>query len=134
MGRFPFDTVKIDKSFIDGVADSGDDAAFVEAILALGGTMNMQTLAEGIESAEQADTLKALHCGLGQGFYFAKPLEAAAVDSLLDRLSTPGASWPLDRQAEIPGGLGHPTVVGDDSPQVRSDDLRRGQMDRIEAS
>jgi EAL domain-containing protein (putative c-di-GMP-specific phosphodiesterase class I) len=82
--RFPFDILKIDKSFVDGVGGGGTDVAFARTIIALGGMLNLRVLAEGIEHANQHAQLKELGCELGQGFLFAKPLDVAAMSALLD--------------------------------------------------
>jgi EAL domain-containing protein (putative c-di-GMP-specific phosphodiesterase class I) len=87
--QFPIDTVKIDKSFIDGVFDGGDDANFVGAILRLSEALKLDTLAEGIETEGQADALRQLGCHLGQGFHYAKPLDPADVEALIHTQSEP---------------------------------------------
>jgi diguanylate cyclase (GGDEF)-like protein/PAS domain S-box-containing protein len=87
--QFPIDTVKIDKSFIDGVFEGGDDATFVGAILRLSEALKLDTLAEGIETEDQADALRQLGCHLGQGFHYAKPLDPADVEALLRAQSEP---------------------------------------------
>ena len=81
--QFPIDTVKIDKSFIDEVYTGGDDAAFVGAILRLSEALHLDTLAEGIETEDQAHTLQQLGCHLGQGYHYAKPLDSSDIDELL---------------------------------------------------
>lgn len=80
--RFPVDTVKIDKAFVDDIA-SGDDTTFLAAILSLGHALRVDTLAEGIETADQAVTLANLGCRLGQGYHFARPLDSAGLDRVL---------------------------------------------------
>jgi len=79
--RFPVDTLKIDKSFVDGVAGGGSDAALAKTIIALGDALGLRTVAEGIEHAEQWEQLAALGCAYGQGYLFARPLAAAALAS-----------------------------------------------------
>jgi EAL domain-containing protein (putative c-di-GMP-specific phosphodiesterase class I) len=81
--QFPIDTVKIDKSFIDEVYKGGDDATFVGAILRLSEALHLDTLAEGIETEDQAITLEQLGCHLGQGYLYAKPLDPTDIDELL---------------------------------------------------
>ncbi len=81
--RFPIDIVKIDKSFVDDVARDGVESAIARGIIELGRAMNIQTVAEGIEVDEQAETLRALGCELGQGFFFARPMESSAWAGLL---------------------------------------------------
>ena len=72
--RFPVDILKVDKSFIDGVADSGEESALTAAIIELAGILRLRPVAEGIERAEQVERLLELSCELGQGYYFAKPM------------------------------------------------------------
>jgi EAL domain-containing protein (putative c-di-GMP-specific phosphodiesterase class I) len=80
---FPVDILKIDKSFVDGVATNQEDAALAQTIVQLGRTLNLQTLAEGIESADQSSQLEALGCTYGQGFLFARPTAPEEVEALL---------------------------------------------------
>jgi EAL domain-containing protein (putative c-di-GMP-specific phosphodiesterase class I) len=81
--RFPVDTLKVDKAFVDGVARSTEDAGIVEAIVAFARTLGLSTTAEGIEDAEQFAALRALGCALGQGYHFARPLPAEEMAALL---------------------------------------------------
>ena len=81
--RFPVDTLKVDKAFVDGVARSSEDAGIVRAIVAFAGTLGLSTTAEGIEDAEQLAALQELGCGRGQGYYFARPLPAEDMAALL---------------------------------------------------
>jgi diguanylate cyclase (GGDEF)-like protein len=74
--RLPIDVLKIDKSFVSGMMVDPDAVAIVRAILGLADALGMSTTAEGIETVELATTLATLGCAHGQGFYFAKPLEA----------------------------------------------------------
>jgi EAL domain-containing protein (putative c-di-GMP-specific phosphodiesterase class I) len=83
--QFPVDTVKIDKCFIDNVHTRADDAAFVGAILRLSEALHLDTLAEGIETQDQANTLRQLGCHLGQGYHYARPLDPSDVDELLQK-------------------------------------------------
>ena len=76
--RLPIDVLKIDRSFVTGMMRDADSVAIVRAILSLADALGMSTTAEGIESAELATLLAALGCVSGQGYYFAKPLEADA--------------------------------------------------------
>jgi len=81
--RFPIDIVKIDKSFIDGVAADSDESRLANAIINLTRTLRYQTVAEGVEYAEQAAILRACGCDLGQGNYFARPSFPEKVGELL---------------------------------------------------
>jgi diguanylate cyclase (GGDEF)-like protein len=84
--RLPIDVLKIDRSFVTGMMRDPDSVAIVRAVLSLADALGMSTTAEGIETVELATTLAALGCASGQGFYFAKPLEAeAALDYFRSR-------------------------------------------------
>ena len=76
--RLPIDVLKIDKSFVTGMMVDADAVAIVRAVLSLADALGMSTTAEGIETVELATTLATLGCSSGQGFYFARPLEAEA--------------------------------------------------------
>ena len=76
--RLPIDVLKIDRSFVSGMMVDPDSVAIVRAVLSLADALGMSTTAEGIETVELATTLATLGCASGQGFYFAKPLEAKA--------------------------------------------------------
>ncbi|HET9337255.1 MAG TPA: EAL domain-containing protein [Sphingomicrobium sp.] len=76
--RLPIDVLKIDKSFVTGMMRDPDAVAIVRAVLSLADALGMSTTAEGIETVELATTLATLGCASGQGYYFARPLEAEA--------------------------------------------------------
>jgi diguanylate cyclase (GGDEF)-like protein/PAS domain S-box-containing protein len=81
--QFPIDVLKIDKSFIDGMADSPRQTALVEAIIRIAHTLELQAVAEGIETQTQRDLLATIGCPLGQGFLFSHPLPADETEKLL---------------------------------------------------
>jgi diguanylate cyclase (GGDEF)-like protein len=81
--RFPIDVLKIDRSFVDGVTEGSQKAALLRTIVELGRTLNLKTVAEGIEQHDEMDQLRSLECDLGQGYYFARPLVADVVGELL---------------------------------------------------
>jgi diguanylate cyclase (GGDEF)-like protein/PAS domain S-box-containing protein len=81
--RFPVDVLKIDKSFVDGVATGQQGRALVQAIVDLGTSLRMVLVAEGIEEEEQLAVLQAAGCGSGQGFLFARPADAEAIEASL---------------------------------------------------
>jgi diguanylate cyclase (GGDEF)-like protein len=80
---FPIDMLKIDKSFIDSIATNPEAAALTQAIIELGNRLNLETVAEGIETAAQHAMLRAARCKLGQGFYFSRPADASVISELL---------------------------------------------------
>jgi diguanylate cyclase len=81
--RFPVDVLKLDKSFIDGIAHHESDAAIVEAVITMGHALGMRITAEGVERGEQVAELRALRCDAAQGFHFSRALAPAAVEELL---------------------------------------------------
>jgi EAL domain-containing protein (putative c-di-GMP-specific phosphodiesterase class I) len=85
--RFPVDILKVDKSFVDGVNEGGEESALTAAIIELAGILKLRPVAEGIERADQLEKLLQLHCDLGQGYYFAKPVPMAGIDELLEARS-----------------------------------------------
>jgi len=81
--RFPVDILKIDKSFIQDInLDSGDDA-LVKAIIAMGQSLGLKVIAEGVETAEQLQFLQAHECDMVQGYYFSKPVDAEEFERLM---------------------------------------------------
>jgi diguanylate cyclase (GGDEF)-like protein len=81
--RFPVDMLKIAKTFVDQLGNGEPRSPLVEAVIGLGEALGLRTVAEGIETAEQLDRLRGLHCEQGQGFLFARPLDERAMDTLL---------------------------------------------------
>jgi diguanylate cyclase (GGDEF)-like protein len=77
---FPFDKIKIDKSFVAELSQSGDSAAIVCAITGLGRSLNMETAAEGVETQEQFELLRAAGCTQAQGFLFDHPRPLAELE------------------------------------------------------
>jgi diguanylate cyclase (GGDEF)-like protein/PAS domain S-box-containing protein len=91
LSRFPVDVLKMDRSFLAAGA-SPEASGLATAVVALGKTLSLDVVAEGIEYPEQWATLRDLGCGLGQGFYFARPMDA---DATLDYLRAQHAA-PVD--------------------------------------
>jgi EAL domain-containing protein (putative c-di-GMP-specific phosphodiesterase class I) len=81
--RFPIDILKIDKSFVRDVPGNEDDAAIVRAIIALARALRLTTVAEGVETADQAAFLRAERCDRFQGFHFAPPLAPELLEARL---------------------------------------------------
>ncbi|MGP0100056.1 MAG: EAL domain-containing protein [Solirubrobacteraceae bacterium] len=81
--QFPADALKIDRCFIDGIATSKASAALIHTLVQLGKTLDIETLAEGIEDRDQLATLQREHCDQGQGFLFSQPLDVDAVERFL---------------------------------------------------
>ncbi|HMH17461.1 MAG TPA: EAL domain-containing protein [Burkholderiales bacterium] len=81
--RFPINTIKVDRSFIRDLPGGVDDHAITDAIIAMGRTLGMTVIAEGVETKEQADYLREQSCDEFQGFYFKKPMPANELVKLL---------------------------------------------------
>jgi len=81
--QLPFDAVKIDRSFINGMPAREGSAQIVETILGMARSMNLDVVAEGVETAEQRDQLVALGCPIAQGFYFSRPADRVATEKFL---------------------------------------------------
>ena len=85
--RFPVDVIKADRSFLDGLGADRRDLAVLRAILAIGDGMDIQVIAEGIETPRQRELLRLSGCPFGQGFLFAPPLPAEEI--VIGRLGRP---------------------------------------------
>jgi diguanylate cyclase (GGDEF)-like protein/PAS domain S-box-containing protein len=83
--EFPVDTLKIDKSFVDGMELSTSQLAIVRAIIVLGHSLNLQVVAEGVENPQQLDLLRENHCDAVQGYLISKPLRVAEMQGLLEK-------------------------------------------------
>jgi diguanylate cyclase (GGDEF)-like protein/PAS domain S-box-containing protein len=92
--KFPFDTIKIDGSFIGALQTRSEAHAIVRAVVSLGRSLGMRTCAEGVETAEQLALLKAEGCDEVQGYYLSRPVPAAEVARLLDQ---PAAAPAIER-------------------------------------
>ena len=91
--QFPADALKIDRSFIREIATSPQSTALIQTLVHLGQTLNIETLAEGIEEQAQLETLQREQCDRGQGFLFSRPLGVEALEEFLG-ISKPGAALP----------------------------------------
>jgi EAL domain-containing protein (putative c-di-GMP-specific phosphodiesterase class I) len=81
--QLPIKTLKIDRSFIERIADANGTYAIVQAILSLAHSLNMQVVAEGVERLEQVEILRELRCDAIQGFLWGRPQPAACVPDIL---------------------------------------------------
>ena len=80
---FPVTKIKIDRSFVANLSTHSDDAAIVKAVISMAHSLRIQTLAEGVETAEQLAFLRNHQCDAMQGFYFSKPVAAEEVTAEL---------------------------------------------------
>lgn len=83
--KFPIETLKIDRSFISDTADSKGDREIVKTIINMARTLNICTIAEGVETTEQLDFLSKLGCNTMQGYYFAEPVPSEEFKAMLHR-------------------------------------------------
>jgi len=85
LGRFPFNVLKLDKSFISGMTESGDQARLVKGVINLAHDLGLEVVAEGVELVDERDLLMAMGCDYGQGYLFAKPLPLSEAVALIGR-------------------------------------------------
>jgi PAS domain S-box-containing protein len=92
--RLPVDVLKIDKSFIDGVAKGPHESALARAVVKLARTLGLDAVAEGVTDRRQLSELRRLRCPYGQGYYFSRPQPPEVVAELLELPSLPAAGEP----------------------------------------
>jgi EAL domain-containing protein (putative c-di-GMP-specific phosphodiesterase class I) len=94
--RFPFDVMKIDRCFVSGLDTDCHQGYLVEAILKLAARLGIEAVAEGVETADEANALRELGCELAQGFFIARPgsLEAITVPKEHDGVAAPASQSP----------------------------------------
>jgi len=100
--QMPLSRLKIDRGFIADMLVDNNDAAIVEASLQLAHTMGLQVTAEGIENIAQANELRRLNCGYGQGYLFGRPVPAEDLMASITNFDTP-KPVPLDRSERSTG-------------------------------
>lgn len=83
--RLPFDTLKIDRSFVYSVGDSGENSEILQTIILLAKNLKMRIIAEGIETAAQYALLQNLGCDYGQGYLMSKPMPKSEMEEILYR-------------------------------------------------
>jgi predicted signal transduction protein with EAL and GGDEF domain len=88
--KFPFDKIKVDRSFVANLGESEDSVAIIRAVIGLASGLGMTTLAEGVETEHQAGSLLAEGCAQAQGYFFSRPQPAAAIRALLSDLGKIG--------------------------------------------
>ena len=87
LSRLPIDMIKIDRSFVAGLADSNENHEIINAIVSLGRSLKMIVIAEGIETTNDVSVLTEASCDHGQGYLFAKPMAVKALEAWLDEQS-----------------------------------------------
>ncbi len=99
--RFPFDRIKIDRSFVKDMTENPDAAAIVGAVVALGRSLNMSTTAEGVETLTQLNYLREKACNEVQGYYFGRPMPAEALEGILREGITFGDSGHVTKTVTV---------------------------------
>lgn len=98
--QLPFDTLKIDRSFVSALQSRSDGGQIVQTILDLAKNLNLDVVAEGTESEEHVNILHQMGCGYAQGYFFSRPLnEAAVIEILSAEVATVEAPPPLSSEA-----------------------------------
>jgi diguanylate cyclase (GGDEF)-like protein len=92
LAKLPVDTLKIDRSFVQSIADTPNVATLVSTVVALARAFNMKTVAEGVETPEQLQKLRAVRCDQAQGYLFSRPVPASDVPSMIAKLQRSPAS------------------------------------------
>jgi len=88
--RLPVTTLKIDRSFVEGLGSDSNDNAIVASIIALAHTLGLTVIAEGVETRAQLDELRRLGCEYGQGFLWSRPLDVLALEAWIEQRSIEG--------------------------------------------
>jgi EAL domain-containing protein (putative c-di-GMP-specific phosphodiesterase class I) len=96
--RLPFDTVKIDRSFVKEIASGDESLEIVRTILNLAGSLGMAVVAEGVKTKEQLARLAELGCGCAQGFYFSAPVDAQRAEKLIAGFMEPRRTLELEAE------------------------------------
>jgi len=104
--RFPLDNLKIDRSFVKGIATNPHDAIIIEAVIGLAHNLDLKVIAEGVETRAELDFLAACGCEEVQGYYFAKPLPAEQFRRLLEKGLLEGAG-----NDDAPARAPHETAI-----------------------
>ena len=107
--RYPVDGIKIDRSFVQDMVANPDDRAIVASLIKLARDLDLWVIAEGVETLDELDQLRAMDCELVQGYLFARPVQAGEVVALTHRLAT----HPAVRPPGPRGRHGTPTRVID---------------------
>jgi two-component system, chemotaxis family, CheB/CheR fusion protein len=104
--RYPINEIKIDRSFVDGIANDANDLGIARAIIAMAGVMGMNVVAEGVETHEQRLVLLANGCRIGQGYVFARPMPVGEIEAYFKN----GCMIPPGRNGDA--ALHSPAVLG----------------------
>ncbi len=116
LGAFPVDIIKIDQSFVADVGSSAQRLALVRTIVALGQALQLTTVAEGVETSEQADLLRGMGCEHAQGYLFSRPIPLRSLEALMESQEATGAN-PV---ASVTTQAQRVVVLPKDAPMVES--------------
>jgi diguanylate cyclase (GGDEF)-like protein len=105
LSRLPVDTLKIDRSFIQGIADTPNVMTLVATIVSLARAFDMHTVAEGVETTEQLTMLRVINCDQAQGFYLGRPTPASEVPAAIRRLAQEGARMVARLETVVVGNM-----------------------------
>jgi diguanylate cyclase (GGDEF)-like protein/PAS domain S-box-containing protein len=128
--RFPIDTLKIDGSFVRDLTADADDASIVSAVISMGRSLNMQVVAEGVETREQLAFLQEHSCPEGQGYYFSQPMVAGEFTQLLGSRaaqlrSAAGRTSGEPDLERVTGESSHPVLSRSAGRTIRSSPIER---------
>jgi diguanylate cyclase (GGDEF)-like protein len=93
--RFPIDMLKVAREFVDGLGRDAHDDVITRAIVELANTLGLLTVAEGIETTQQSETVAALGCDIAQGYLFSRPIEADAASAVMAATEWPSLGSPV---------------------------------------
>ena len=96
--RFPVDTLKVDKSFVQDMRDDGNEFTLVGAIVAMGRSLGLQIVAEGVEQSSHLAALQRMGCHYAQGYYFSRPVPADEFDAAAERVAALLEPEPVSRE------------------------------------
>ncbi len=99
---FPFDKIKIDKSFVNDLASDHSARAIIGAITTLAGALGMETIAEGVEDCDQLEALRSQGCNNIQGYFFSRPVDIDSVDAIIANMRYGGKGLPGFETIEVP--------------------------------
>src|SRR4029077_18849372 len=91
--RFPLDALKIDQSFVRQISTVGEDTAIVTAVIGMARNLKLRVIAEGVETPEELEFLRAHHCDEAQGYYFSRPVLPQQFAKILGAASQDAACW-----------------------------------------
>jgi predicted signal transduction protein with EAL and GGDEF domain len=128
--QFPVHEVKVDRVFVQGIAESRVDSAIVQAVIDLANAMNIATVAEGVETRAQVAELSRLGCDVAQGYYFSPPLPAGEFDGELARHFAP-AVLPNAPAISLPAAAARPAQLDAHHHQGRGQHQPRREDEQV---